>query len=367
MSEPISLLFHFQDLADPRIDRTKQHKLIDVIAITICAVMAGADGWDEIEMFAKYKEHWLRKYLELPNGYPSADTYRRVMERINPIAFQECFYSWVSSVFKDEPDKTIAIDGKRLRGAKDPIHIVSAWIHGNEGLCLGQVSTEEKSNEITAIPHLLNIMGIKGALITIDAMGCQKEITELIISNEADYLIAVKANQPELYQSVTEVFSESGPEFGIPFDFEETSNQSHGRTEKRRVTVCNDIDWFPCLSRWPGLKSIVMVESWRTLKGKSSKKESRFYISSRKLDPQKAGRAIRGHWEIENKLHWVMDVAFNEDKSKISNQTSAENLAAIRRLSMNLLKRVKTKNDSYPKMRKRCSWDDGFLLEVLLS
>lgn len=369
--KPPIFLEHFESIKDPRMDRTKKHKLIDILAIVICAVLSDAEGWDEIVEFAECKETWLKRFLTLDNGIPSADTIRRVISRIHPSAFQQSFFSWIEAVFGPHKMQHVAIDGKKSGSSEAAIHIVSAWAEAQEGvysdLCLGQVAVADKSNEITAIPELLKILDLKGALLTIDAIGCQKDIVEQIVTeNQANYCIAVKANQPELYQTIVEFFDEHTKNYNIPIMTHETVDNQHGRVEHRRYFTSGDIDWFPCLKDWGTVKSIGMVESW-VLNGSKESNERRFYILSIAADAGKFAKAVRSHWGIENKLHWVLDVAFSEDASKISDRNAQQNIALIRKMSLNNLQKIKTKNDSFKRMRKRCGWDEDYLLKTLLA
>lgn len=367
-----TIFHHFESIKDPRVDRTKKHALIDILIIVICATISGAEGWDEIEEFGMCKEEWFRHYLKLANGIPSADTFRRVLSRVNPLEFQQRFYDWLRSIFSAEADeKFVAIDGKKSGSSKDPIHVVSAWAqkHAQDaaGVFLGQQAVSDKSNEITAIPSLLRLLDLKGATITIDAIGCQKEIAKQIVGeSKADYCIAVKANQPELYQTIQEFFDEHVPEMQIPVKHHEAVDTEHGRIEHRCYSISSDIAWFPCLKDWPSIKSVGVAENWTVKNGKETT-EKRYYITSFKADAQTFATAVRSHWGIENKLHWNLDVNFNEDNSKISDRNAQQNLTLIRKLSLSMLQKVKEKYDSFKRMRKRCGWENDYLLKVLLS
>lgn len=369
MAKSPALFAHFESIEDPRVERTRKHDLLAVIAITICAVVAGADGWDEISEFGRAKLPWLKTFLILDNGPPSADTIRRVISRLDPRAFQSCFSSWIRSVFDVTSGDVVSIDGKTLRGSRGKhtpaLHLISAWRSGNDQICLGQVAADYHSNEITAVPELLKILNLKGCLVTMDAMGCQKEIVrQIALENEADYAITLKANQPDLYQAVSEFFNEHVGDFAVPHSGHEQVDIAHGRVEHRAYYISSEIEWLPGQEEWARLKSVGMVESWRLVNDKESI-ERRYYITSLPADAARFASAVRQHWSIENNLHWTLDVAFNEDTSRIQDKVAAENLAIVRKMSIALLQQVKTAKDSMPRMRKRCGWDDSFLLKVL--
>lgn len=358
----LSVLDCFSELPDPRI--RPQHKLIEIIAIILSSTICGAEGWDEMEIFADEKHVWLESFLELPAGIPSADTIRRVMERIDPRKFETCFSRWVRAVCEGTNGKVVSLDGKKIRNS-DPLNLVSAWTNSNGGLCLGQVATDSKSNEIRAIPELLRILDLKGALVTIDAAGCQKKIADQIVNkNQADYLLAVKANQPELFQTVSQFFDEMAPELDIPMSKIKTYDESRGREEVRRYFVSNEIDWMPCLPNWPTIKSIGKVES-ETIRGNKLSRQTRYYISSRQLHPKEFAKAVRGHWGIENKLHWVLDVVYREDDTLVRNRNSNQILSLIRKISINTFKQYKKPKDSIKQARKRCGWSHSYLEKML--
>ena len=307
----------FLHIDDPRADRGKRHNLLGIISLTICAVICGAEGWADVELFGKSKYVWLRRFLDLPNGIPSHDTLGRVFSRIDSKQFQRCFTDWVKRVSEQTQGQVIAIDGKTLRrsgdrgAGKSAIHMVSAWAQANS-VVLGQTKVSERSNEITAIPELLKILEVSGCIVTIDAMGCQKEIAGTIIENGADYVLSVKKNQPQLHQDVSDTFAyvrEDGLE-GTPHDFHETVEKGHGRIERRRCWVVSEpkyVDYINEGGLWKSLTSIGMVESERIVDGETSV-ETRLYISSLTGDARRLLAAARGHWAVENSLHWVLDV-----------------------------------------------------------
>lgn len=365
-----ALCEHFEDLPDPRVRGRCDHELLDVIVISILGVLCGADGWEDIHEFALVREGWLRTFLPLPSGIPGVDTYRRVFAALDPEAFQRCFLSWVRSVMQSTEGKLIAVDGKTVRRSfarednKSALHLVSAWCAENR-LVLGQVATREKSNEISAIPELLALLDLRGATVTLDAMGCQTDIAKKIIDGGADYVLGLKGNQATSFEGVREFFAaaEQGTLTENPLDFHETIDGDHGRIEVRRVTASDAIDWLDS-QRWAGLKSIVKVDSERTVNGKTSK-EQRYYLSSLPPDASLLGERIRAHWSIENSLHWVLDMAFDEDRCRIRRRNAPDNFALLRKIAVNLLKLEKTSKRGIEGKRKRAGWDPNYLLTVL--
>jgi len=369
---PRGLLRFFDELEDPRLDRTKLHALSDILFISVCAVLCGADSWTEVELYGLSKEEWLRRYLLLANGIPSHDTFGRVFSRLDPTQLERCFLNWINALVQASKGRLIGIDGKTIRRSFDKadnrlaIHMVSAWCEANH-LVLGQWATSEKSNEITAIPRLLEMLNIKDAVVTIDAMGCQKAIAEQIIKQEGDYVLAVKENQPALHDVVKKTFDElSGP--GIPcvsYDFHEDVDAGHGRVETRRIWTTGWTGWWKDRTDWAGLQSFVCVESIREVNGQAST-ERRYFISS--LDGQDAEAMlghVRGHWGIENKLHWSLDVTFREDSLRNRVGHSAENFSRIRRLALNLLRRDKTCRAGLKGKRLKAGLNEEYLLRVL--
>jgi predicted transposase YbfD/YdcC len=368
-----SLVAHFSILRDPRVDRTKRHLLIDIVVIAVCAVLSGAETWEDMELYGESKEALLRTFLELPNGIASHDTTRRVFCRLDPEAFQACFLSWAEAMRARGglPRGQVAIDGKTLRGSRDratdtgPLHMVSAWAVAAH-LVLGQLAVEAKSNEITAIPELLDLLDLKGCTVTIDAQGCQKAIAERIVAKEADYVLALKANHPTMHGQVAAMFEmvEEDASFDVPRDVCETSEVGHGREERRRVTVLGEVEVLEGADGWAGLESVAMVERWRR-EGEKESYERHYYLTSLPLDARQVGEAVRGHWGIENSLHWVLDVAFREDASRVRTGFAPENLATLRHLAVSLIKQERATKGSVRGKRHRAAWDDTYLLKIL--
>ena len=367
-----TLFAHLSQIEDPRIERTKQHKLIDILVIAVCGTICGAEGFNEIEEFGEAKEEWLKQFLELPNGIPSHDTFRRVFMLIKPEKFQAVFLGWVASVAKTTKGKIVNVDGKRLRGTKSQekqnqaLCMVSAWAQANR-MVLGQVKCEEKSNEITAIPELLRLLELEGCIVTIDAMGCQKDIVKQIVDQKADYLISLKGNQGNLHKAIKDKFTEAEKsEFReLEHDYCETFEKGHGRIETRRCWVTEEVAWLAQKEDWVGLKSIVMVESQREIIGKPPTIERRYFISSLAADAKQSLQAVRGHWAIENSLHWVLDIAFREDDCRIRAENSAENMAILRHISLNLLKQEESCKRGIKTKRLKSGWDEAYLSKVL--
>ncbi len=369
----ITFWLNFSCAYPARVDRTKRHLLIDIITITLCAVIGGAETWSDIELYGKCKYKWFKKFLKLPNGIPSHDTFGRVFARLNPEQLQECFSNWVKSISSLFDGEIVAIDGKSLRHSYDKtngkaaIVMVSAWAQHN-GLVLGQRKVDEKSNEISAIPQLLKVLYLKGAIVTIDAMGCQKEIVSQIISQEADYVITLKKNQGGLYQRVDDLFKQALSNQGIGYQYSDylPTESGHGRSETRSYQVLNNIqDLVDPEGKWKHLNSVARVDYLRTLKDGKTKLETRYFITSLSHEAEQLSRSIRGHWSIENQLHWVLDVEFNEDDSRIRKYRAPENLAIIRHIALNLLKQEKSVKGSIKSKRNRAGWDNDYLLKVL--
>jgi predicted transposase YbfD/YdcC len=368
---PRPLIYFFRDLEDPRLGRNIRHNFSDIITMAICAVIANANDWNEIEIWGLCKEEWLKTWLFLPNGIPSHDTFNRVFSAINPRHFMQCFGAWVQNIIACIEGVVVSIDGKRVRRSydtnfgKSALHLVSAWA-SELNLSLGQVKTNEKSNEITAIPELLDMLLLKGAIVTIDAMGCQKNIAEKIINKGAHYVLALKNNHADLYDDIKTYFDEVEKNgFTDPHvtSYREIE-KDHGRIEKRAIFVTDFIQWLSAKVFWKGLKTIVMVISERTIRGKKST-EKRYFISSVAPDPKTLGRYIRSHWSIENTLHWQLDVNFKEDQSRARNKNSAENFAAIRRMTLSLLKQETSKKISLKNKRLLAGWDNSYLLKII--
>jgi predicted transposase YbfD/YdcC len=369
-TSPVSVQRYFARLRDPRLNRRKRHLLIDIIVIALCAVICGANDWQEVVTFAKRRLGWLKTFLALPNGIPSHDTLERVFDRIDPNAFLACFQQWVAALAQSLDVGHIAIDGKTLRrsgnGPKGwaPLHVVSAWATQCH-LTLGQVAVDEKSNEITAIPQLLELLDLRGALVTIDAMGCQKEIAKKVVDGGGDYVLAVKDNQPHLLEDVQQVIGralDSNFE-GFAHDTYETAERGHGRDETRTYLILTDPEGIRDQQSWVGLRVVGMCTRTRVVNGERSD-EAHYFIGSRAATAREYGQALRNHWGIENSLHWQMDLTFGEDASRVQRRHGAENLALVRRLALALLKRHPDKASIACK-RLSAALDTDFLEETL--
>ena len=374
MSNGFSMVECFAEVEDPRSDHTKQHLLLDIICLAVCAVISGADGWEEIEDFGKDKEDWLKTFLELPNGIPSHDTIARVFRRLKPGAFQERFLQWTSALCEKLGLKHVAIDGKTLRRSHDrhsvqkALHSVSAWSVENH-LSLGQETVDEKSNEITAIPELLKILELKGAIVTIDAMGCQKEIAEQIRDAGGDYVLAVKGNHPLLFEAIKEHFEQLHvTDFaGSRATRTKTRERAHGREEERHYCVTKAPASLPVLEgEWRDLKTIGQVVTITQRDGRETS-EVRYFISSLSPRVKAFAAAVRGHWAIENSLHWVLDVTFDEDRSRIRKDHGPENFALLRRIATSVIKQDTSSKQSIKRRRKRAGWNNQHLLDLLIN
>lgn len=365
------LLRFFKDVEDPRMDRTKRHSLSDIMFITLCAVICGADEWTEVEVFGNTKIKWLRSFLKLPNGVPSHDTFGRVFSLLDPKQVEHCFHKLTLALAECSDHKLIAIDGKTIRrsfdktDSKSAIHMVSAWCDTNS-LVLAQLSTDEKSNEIKAIPRLLEMLDLRDSVVTTDAMGCQKEIAKQIVKQKGHYVLQVKKNHLGLHDVMKEMFDElttRGIE-GATSDTYEHVDSGHGRVETRRIWVTSWTTWYADRKAWADLRSFVCVESVREV-GDHRSTERRYYISDLNTDAKTMLSYVRGHWGVENKLHWSLDVTFREDALRQRTGHSAENLSRIRRLVLNLLRQEKSTKVGAKGKRLKASLDHDYLIKVL--
>ncbi len=363
----------FGDLEDPRIDRTKRHKLLDIIVIAISAVICGADTWVDVALFGEAKQDWLQTFLELPNGIPSHDTFNRVFNRLDTEQFSQRFMQWIQAASPLIGGQVIAIDGKVLRRSHDrgvgkaAIDMVSAWASANH-LVLGQVKVDEKSNEITAIPELLRALTLRGCIVTIDAMGCQTEIAQQITEQGGAYMLALKQNQGRLYHDVSQLFAylEQQGYRAYPFDYHKTTDKGHGRTEIRECWTISDPEVLRLLHRseaWPQLASVCRVRAQRII-GEERSVEDRFYLAAIE-GAEPVLESTRTHWQIENKLHWVLDVAFDEDHSRVRKGQGAENMAILRHIALNLLQQEDSAKRSIHGKRLLAGWKNDYLLKVL--
>ncbi|WP_448265261.1 ISAs1 family transposase [Nostoc sp. DSM 114159] len=368
-----SLMEHFGDIKDPRVDRTKKHQLTDILVIAILAIIAGAQGWEDIENYGISKQQWLEEFLALPNGIPSDDTFRRVFEFIDPEVLNQCFLQWVETLVGSMGGEIIPIDGKTIRGSYDrnqgqsALHVISAWA-SEQRLVLAQVKVEDKSNEITAIPALLELLDITGAIITIDAMGTQTEIAKQIVAKKADYVLALKANHPTLHSQVQQWFeTEKANNFrGVDVSYDKRIEKAHHRREIREVwtvpvAAIGEL-YQPKL--WAGLKTLVMVVRVRHLWNETTR-EVQFYLTSLNSDAQLIGRAIRKHWGIENEAHWTLDCTFAEDACRIRSFHSPQNFALLRRFALNALNLEQTYKRSLRQKMKRTAMDNNYMIQVL--
>ncbi len=376
INSPISSIEdHFGSLPDPRrVDCRTPHKLLDIIVIAICAVICGADSWVAVAAYGNAKHKWLSGFLELPKGIPSHDTFGRVFSAIDAEKFEECFINWIRSAIEVTQGEVIAVDGKQLRRSYDTqnnkaaIHLVSAWAC-HQGVALGQVKVADKSNEIPAIPELLEILEVSGCIVTTDAMGCQTNIAQTIVDSNADYVLALKANQGQLHEDVKLLFDGISTEEikGIHTNSNQTVDGSHGRIETRKVEVIADPGVISSLrgtENFVNLNSVIKVTAWREIDQETTCK-TRYYISSLPGDATELLEATRRHWRIENSCHWVLDVAFREDASRVRTRNAAENLAIVRRIALNLLKAEKTTKLGVANKRLKAAWDDKYLTTIL--
>ena len=370
----VNLMSCFNKLEDPRIDRTKRYPLIEIIFLIISATISGCDGWKAIRDFGVIKIDWLRRFLPYKEGIPVDDTIARVMRRIDTKQFRDCFVNWMKNVSKKTKGDIIAIDGKTLKGSydnsndKSAIHMVSAWSTANS-LVLGQEKTSEKSNEITAIPELLNVLDLKGCIVSIDAMGCQQTIAKKIVDKKADYILALKGNQGNLHKEVSKFFNQSfDNKFkNINHDFYEHIDSGHGRIETRQCWLIDPKqynDYFSNLEKWRNLEGIIIVKTKRELKNRVTE-DIRFYITSHKANAQFFADSVRKHWQIENSLHWTLDVSMKEDASRIRTEASPENYATIRHIALNIIRKDKSTIASVKRKMNMAALDDEFRFKLL--
>jgi predicted transposase YbfD/YdcC len=362
-----SIKIYFRKLRDPRVRGRRRHLLLDLIVITVCGVICGCDDWQEIATFARARHDWFKRFLKLPAGTPSHDTLERVFDQLDPEQFQACFRDWMNALNEALGLSHIAIDGKTLRGSgvggQKTLHLVSAWATAN-GLSLGQVAVDEKSNEITAIPKLLELLDLNGALVTIDAMGCQKAIAAKIIERKGNYILTVKENQEHLLEDIQAAISRASENNAeVKLDTYETRERGHGREEYRCYTVLHSTEGIRNAADWDNLTTIGFCYSERTIQGVTSE-ELRYFIGSKKASAKVYGKTLRNHWGIENQLHWQLDVCFDEDKNRVSKRHGAENLALVRRLALSLLKQNPSKS-SIKCRRLQAALDPCFLEEIL--
>lgn len=356
---------YFSNLTDPRVERTREHNLEDILFIAIASIICGAESWYDMEEFGESKEEWLRTFLRLPGGIPSHDTFNRVFSALDPSELEKSFINWTSAVAELSEHEVVAIDGKSMRGTRDGnhksiVHMVSAWAQENH-LALGQVKVDEKSNEITAIPRLLELLTLKGCIVTIDAMGCQKEIASKISEKKAHYILALKGNQGNLQGQAEDSFR-----FLPPVSVDEQVDSGHGRVETRRCTVINDLSLIEQAGEWKGLQCLVKIESERYFKSNGKEeKDVRLYITNLPADARLLNNAVRFHWSIENSLHWVLDVAFNEDDSRNRSGFAAQNYSILNRIALNLLKNDKTTKVGVRGKRLKAGWDNRYLIRLL--
>lgn len=368
-AESLSWLEHFTELSDPRVERGREHPLLSIVGVALCAILGGADDWVAVERFGIAKTDWFSRFLDLPNGIPSHDTFGRVFARLDPGQFEACFRDWVAAVTAGLPG-LVAIDGKTLRGSRDKaqgvkaLHLVSAWA-SEARLTLGLVAVDDKSNEITAIPKLLQILDLEGALVSIDAMGCQKDIAAQVREQKADYLLAVKENQERLFQDVEAMFRDFADDYGGGrYTTAESSDRGHGRGEWRGVFAFENLDGIRDRELWRDLARVIVVLRERQVDGEISN-EAHYYISSRKADAGVFLGAVREHWGVENGCHWVLDVCFAEDACRSRKGHSAENLACLRRMALSMLKSADGPKCGTRNRRLTAGWDTTFLEQVL--
>jgi predicted transposase YbfD/YdcC len=365
-----NLLDYMAIVPDPRVQRTRKHELPEILFIALAAVICGAECWTQVEEFGKASRDWLETFLHLPHGIPSHDTFGRVFAALDPDALEQALEAFVRDFAGDSAGKQIAIDGKTLRRSFDraaeqsAIHMVTAWVYENHA-AFGQIKVDDKSNEITAIPQLLRLLNLKQATVTIDAMGCQKDIATQIIEGGGDYVLALKGNQGTLHDQVREFFEDAlARSFQAPLETYATIDKDHGRIEERTVWLSRDVDWLYDAEKWQGLTGIVAVQSQRTIDGETTT-ERRHYICSGNGSVRDLGQFIRRHWSVENELHWQLDVGFREDLCRVRVKNAAENLARIRRVALSMLNQDKVTKVGMQGKRLKAAWDRKYLLSLL--
>jgi predicted transposase YbfD/YdcC len=367
------LMDYFSTIEDPRVERTRKHELSDILSIAICAIICGADGWTQVEEFAQCKEEWFKSFLSLPNGIPSHDTFGRVFSSLKPDSFEQCFLEWVNALAQKSEGRLIAIDGKTMRRSVDyasekaAVHMVNAWCDTNK-MVIGQIATETKSNEITAIPKLLELIDLDDAVVTTDAMGCQKEIAKAVIENDGDYILQLKANQTGLHKNAVTLFDECIDDnvYNIQYTVASETDGGHGRVEERTLWAVSNVGFLNSEKKnWVGLKSLICVEAKRSI-GDETSVEKRYYISSLTCkNPQNLLKYIRGHWGVENSLHWCLDISFADDERRIRKGYGAENFARLSRIALNLLKQQTKHKVGIKTRRLCCGWNEQYLYRVL--
>lgn len=371
MSKPLPLVRHFRKLKDPRLDRRKLHSLEAILVIAICAVIAGANDFQQVALFGQKRKDWLERFLKLPNGIPSHDTFERVFARLDPLALQECFAGWMNAWYARLTGKHLAIDGKAVRGSASPrkgfrcLHLVNVWAT-QANLCLGLAACDADSNEITAIPRLLALLDLEGALVTIDAAGCQKKIAQQVLDGGGDYLLVVKENQEKLYEEIQACFERAAQQDwrGVTNSYDEKDDLGHGRQENRCCLVIENPKGMKELDNWPRLTVIGMCQSIRTEGGGESTFHVRYFIGSKRAKARYYAQRMRGHWRVENNLHWQLDVTFREDDGRVRQRTAATNFAVLRRLALNLAQHEDTEM-SIAKKRFAAALDTDYLEKIL--
>lgn len=365
MKNNIPIAAFFSGIKDHRLDRKKEHHLVDIITITISSVICGAENWNDIEMYGKVREPWYKTFLDLPNGIPSHDTFNRFFAQLDPLAFETCFKQWVASLTGITQGRLVSIDGKTIRGSKtngpkSAIHMVSAWASDNN-VVLGQLKVNDKSNEITAIPRLLEALFLENSLVSIDAMGCQRNIAAAVLDKKADYLPAVKENQKELYRDIIDTFR-----FSKSMEAVQDIDTGHGRVETRKCTIVHELSHMADKDEWKGLKTLIRLESERFIKSTGKQETAiRYYISSKTASADYFQQNIRSHWAIENKLHWMLDVVFHEDINRKRAGNAAQNFSLVNKIALTLLRNETSVKIGVKGRRLLAGWDSNFLLKVL--